>query len=150
MANRQTNVKERTMTYSTLQAQMPAIHAQTPSPPEMPPDMPPEMPPGMPADMPPGTAPPEIIDPALPDEHSPVGDPLPPEGNAHPLSVRLAFLSRLRTSVFLAPTSAQRLSLGLALQSSRWSSLCLQRLNRPFGLSADRQRFSHTGELRAT
>ena len=37
----------------------------------------PEMPPGIPPEVPPNPAPPEITDPVLPGEHSPVRDPLP-------------------------------------------------------------------------
>ena len=41
------------------------------------PTPPPEMPPGMPPEVPPNPAPPEINDPVLPGEHSPVRDPVP-------------------------------------------------------------------------
>ena len=45
-------------------------------PPEMPPGMPPGVAPGVPPEVPPYPMPPEIIDPVLPGENSPIRDPL--------------------------------------------------------------------------
>jgi len=64
----------------------PGLPGQGPDGPSPPP--PPEMPPGMPPEVPPDQTPPEINDPVLPGEHSPIHDPVASDPYRRPEPLR--------------------------------------------------------------